>query len=86
MRDHWMFGVGRRMCPGMFIAEREIWLVVSRMLWAFEMSEIPEKPVNLNEYDGMSGRSPVPFEILLQPRFEGVGKVLAGELDMAQVN
>jgi hypothetical protein len=50
------------------------------------MSGIPEKLVNLNEYDSISGRSPVPFEILLQPRFEGVGKVLAGELNMAQVS
>ncbi|KAF1937289.1 cytochrome P450 [Clathrospora elynae] len=84
-RDHWMFGIGRRMCPGMFVAEREIWLVVSRMLWAFEMFEIPEKPVDLKEYDGMSGQSPVPFEIVLRPRFEGVEEILAGELSRTQV-
>ncbi|KAF2017474.1 cytochrome P450 [Aaosphaeria arxii CBS 175.79] len=75
-RDHWMFGAGRRICPGMMVAEREIWLTIARMLWAFEMIQIPEKPIDLKEYDGLSGRSPVPFEIQLKPRFEGVEKVL----------
>ncbi|KAF8881025.1 cytochrome P450 [Gymnopilus junonius] len=64
-RDHWMFGVGRRICPGMWVAEREVWLVISRMLWAFRTEEIPGEPIDLKEYDGLSGRSPVPFRIKL---------------------
>jgi hypothetical protein len=60
----------------MIVAEREIWLTVSRMLWAFEMEQIPGEPIDLKEYDGLSGRSPVPFRILLKPRDENVGKVL----------
>ncbi|KAH7010931.1 cytochrome P450 [Macrophomina phaseolina] len=75
-RDHWMFGAGRRICPGMIVAEREIWLTVSRMLWAFNMSEIPGEPIDLKEYDGLSGRSPVPFRIKLTPRDENVAKIL----------
>ncbi|CCM00858.1 uncharacterized protein FIBRA_02904 [Fibroporia radiculosa] len=75
-RDHWMFGAGRRICPGMIVAEREIWLAISRMLWAFNMVEIPDKPIDLKEYDGLSGRSPVPFHIKLVPRHENVAKVL----------
>ena len=76
MRDHWTFGAGRRICPGMLVAQREIWLAISKILWAFELMETPDKPVDLREYDGMSGRSPVPFEIVLRPRFEGVEKVI----------
>jgi cytochrome P450 len=75
-----MFGAGRRICPGMLVAEREIWLAISRMLWAFDMIQIPEKPIDLKEYDGLSGRSPVPFEIMLKPRFEGVGEVIEREM------
>ena len=75
-----MFGAGRRICPGMLVAEREIWLTISRMLWAFDMIQIPEKPIDLKEYDGLSGRSPVPFEIMLKPRFEGVGEVIEREM------
>ncbi|KAI1193754.1 cytochrome P450 [Nemania serpens] len=75
-RDHWMFGAGRRICPGMWVAEREIWLTVSRMLWAFDMEASPDHPIDLKEYDGLSGRSPVPFKVYLKPRHENVEKVL----------
>ncbi|RDB27130.1 hypothetical protein Hypma_004573 [Hypsizygus marmoreus] len=75
-RDHWMFGVGRRICPGMWVAEREVWLAISRMLWAFKMEEIPGEPIDLKEYDGLSGRSPVPFRIKMIPRDENVARVL----------
>ncbi|KAF8958865.1 cytochrome P450 [Flammula alnicola] len=75
-RDHWMFGVGRRICPGMWVAEREVFLVISRMLWSFKMEEIPGEPIDLKEYDGLSGRSPVPFRIRMVPRHDNVEKVL----------
>ncbi|KAF4604487.1 hypothetical protein EYR40_003261 [Pleurotus pulmonarius] len=75
-RDHWMFGVGRRICPGMWVAEREVWLAISRMLWAFKMEEIPGEPIDLKEYDGLSGRSPVPFRIKMIPRDDKVKEVL----------
>lgn len=60
----------------MIVAEREIWLTVSRMLWAFDKAEIPGEPIDLKEYDGLSGRSPVPFRIKLTPRDENVAKIL----------
>ncbi|KAH8161403.1 hypothetical protein CIB48_g6845 [Xylaria polymorpha] len=75
-RDHWMFGAGRRICPGISVAEREIWLAVSRMLWAFDMEASPDHPIDLQEYDGLSGRSPVPFQVYLKPRHENVKSVL----------
>ncbi|KAJ3813392.1 cytochrome P450 [Lentinula aff. lateritia] len=78
-RDHWMFGAGRRICPGMIVAEREIWLTISRMLWAFTMESLPDEPIDLKEYDGLSGRSPVPFRINLIPRHDKVAHVLGME-------
>lgn len=75
-RDNWMFGAGRRICPGMWVAEREIWLAISRMIWAFSMEMAPGHPIDLTEYDGLSGRSPVPFQIYLKPRHENVENVL----------
>ncbi|KAF8172650.1 cytochrome P450, partial [Pholiota molesta] len=76
LRDHWIFGVGRRICPGMWVAEREVFLAIARMLWAFRMEEIPEEKIDLKEYDGLSGRSPVPFRIKMLPRHDNVEKVL----------
>ena len=78
LRDHWTFGVGRRICPGILVAQREIWLAVTKILWAFVLAEVPGHPIDLNEYDGASGRSPVPFEITLRPRFSEVVEVMDG--------
>ncbi|KAF8638157.1 hypothetical protein AX17_002400 [Amanita inopinata Kibby_2008] len=75
-RDHWAFGIGRRICPGILVAEREIFLGISRMLWAFKMEQVPEAQIDLKEYDGLSGRSPVPFKVRLVPRHENVAKIL----------
>ncbi len=60
----------------MWVAEREVFLAISRMLWAFRMEEIPGEPIDLKEYDGLSGRSPVPFRIKMVPRHEKVPEVL----------
>ncbi|EMD62766.1 hypothetical protein COCSADRAFT_27267 [Bipolaris sorokiniana ND90Pr] len=77
MRDHWTFGVGRRICPGILVAQREIWLAVAKMLWAFDMAEVPGEPIDLSKYNDVSGRSPIPFKILLRPRFKKVDEVVA---------
>ncbi|KAJ7154265.1 cytochrome P450 [Mycena filopes] len=76
-RDHWMYGVGRRICIGMLLADKELFLAISRMLWAFNMTEIPGHPIDLKEYDGLSGRSPLPYKINMTPRHEGVAEVLS---------
>lgn len=60
----------------MWVAEREVWLAISRMLWAFKMEEIPGEPIDLKEYDGLSGRSPVPFRVKMIPRDDKVAEVL----------
>ncbi|KAF2230069.1 putative cytochrome P450 oxidoreductase [Viridothelium virens] len=34
-RDHYGYGVGRRICPGIHLAERVLFLAVAKLLWAF---------------------------------------------------
>lgn len=36
-RDHFVFGAGRRLCQGMHIADRSLFLVIARLLWAFNL-------------------------------------------------
>ncbi|GAW26375.1 putative cytochrome P450 [Rosellinia necatrix] len=36
-RDHFTFGAGRRMCQGMHIADRSLFLGMSRILWGFDI-------------------------------------------------
>jgi hypothetical protein len=60
----------------MSVAEREVWLGIARMLWAFKMEQVPGEIIDLKEYDGLSGRSPVPFRIKMIPRDHKVAEVL----------
>ncbi|KAJ7826623.1 cytochrome P450, partial [Mycena leptocephala] len=76
LRDHFAFGAGRRICPGTVVAERELFLAISRILWAFNVKSIPSEPISLEEYEGMSGRTPLPFRVMFEPRHENVDEVL----------
>ena len=58
------------------MAEKEIFLGLAHMLWAFKLDPIPGVPIDLKEYDGASGRSPVPFVVRLTPRDSNVAEVL----------
>ncbi|KAI0040421.1 cytochrome P450 [Auriscalpium vulgare] len=75
-RDHWAFGSGRRICPGIHVAEREMWLAMSRLMWAFEINAVPGHPISLEEYEGANGRTPMPFKVQLVPRHDRVHVML----------
>ncbi|TFK38305.1 cytochrome P450 [Crucibulum laeve] len=75
-RDHWTFGAGRRICPGIPGAERELWLAIVRLLWAYNFEALPEEPISLQEYEGMSGRTPVPFRLRFIPRTTNLHHIL----------
>lgn len=38
-RDHYGYGSGRRICPGIHLAERNLFLAVAKLLWAFRFEE-----------------------------------------------
>lgn len=61
------------------VAEKEIFLAVSRLLWAFYIAAVPGKAPCLEEYDGNSGRTPLPFKVNVVPRHDGVAAVLNTE-------
>jgi len=81
-RDHWAFGAGRRICPGIHIAERSLWLAVSRLLWVYEIRSLPDEPISLEEYDGKHGRSPLPYRVTLTPRHDRVHTLLEAEQEV----
>ncbi|KAH9869055.1 hypothetical protein J1614_008132 [Plenodomus biglobosus] len=37
-RDHFGFGSGRRICPGMHIADRSLSVTIARLVWGFDIS------------------------------------------------
>ncbi|EXJ53388.1 uncharacterized protein A1O5_13377 [Cladophialophora psammophila CBS 110553] len=37
-RDHFNFGSGRRICPGMHLAENSLFITIAKILWAFQIA------------------------------------------------
>ncbi|ETS80084.1 hypothetical protein PFICI_07613 [Pestalotiopsis fici W106-1] len=38
-RDHFSYGAGRRACPGVHLAEKSLFIVISRTLWGFNVEK-----------------------------------------------
>jgi hypothetical protein len=73
LRDNFNFGAGRRLCQGIHIAERSLFLGMSRILWAFNL-EAPlddsGRPI-IPDVDNLVGGitvHPAPFGINIVPR------------------
>jgi cytochrome P450 len=72
-RDHFVFGAGRRLCQGMHIAERSLFLAISRLLWAFEFHKVHDKAGKEMHPDSNSLTEglfvlPTPFPARIVPR------------------
>lgn len=50
-RDHYAYGNGRRVCPGIHLGERNIFLGICKLLWAFEFKKAVDKNGNPIETD-----------------------------------
>jgi hypothetical protein len=38
-RDHFGYGAGRRVCPGIHVAERNLFIGIAKLLWAFDFQK-----------------------------------------------
>ncbi|KAI1773434.1 cytochrome P450 [Hypoxylon cercidicola] len=77
-RDHFLFGAGRRLCQGMHIADRSLFLAMSRMLWAFDFEKAVDEGTgqeivpDMEELVPENGLlvQPKPFQANIKPRSE----------------
>lgn len=75
-RDHFVFGAGRRICQGMHIAERSLFLGISRMLWAFKFEKARDAASGAEIHPDISKLvqglfvMPEPFPARITPRSE----------------
>ncbi|KAI5860307.1 cytochrome P450 [Durotheca rogersii] len=73
-RDHFTFGAGRRLCQGMHIADRSLFLAISRLLWAFDFGKAVDKTSGKEITPDTNALSrgmlvtPEPFEANIKPR------------------
>lgn len=48
-RDHFTYGAGRRVCPGVHVAERSLFINIVRTLWGFNIENALDKQGNIIE-------------------------------------
>ena len=74
LQNYSSFGFGRRICPGMNIAERSLYILTARILWAGRFSKkidpVSGAEIEVPEYDYVSGfnTQPMPFQFTLEAR------------------
>ena len=66
----------------MHVAEQELWLAISRLLWAYDIQSPSDEPISLEGYDGESGRTPLPYRVTLTPRHDRVQMLLEAEQEV----
>jgi hypothetical protein len=91
-RDHYGYGAGRRICPGIHLAERSLFLAFAKLLWAFRISpkldsEGKDIPIDLSPETGYSEgfiRCAKPFEADIKVRSEARKATILAELSKAE--
>ncbi|KAI1748991.1 cytochrome P450 [Xylaria castorea] len=75
-RDQFVFGAGRRLCQGMHIADRNLFLAISRLLWAFDFKRAVDPSTGKEIVPDMEDLSegllicPNSFDADIKPRSE----------------
>jgi hypothetical protein len=68
-RDNFNFGAGRRLCQGIHIAERSLFLGMSRILWGFNVSQPLDTVIpDVNDLVGGITVHPKPYKADIKPR------------------
>ncbi|KAF2691988.1 cytochrome P450 [Lentithecium fluviatile CBS 122367] len=83
-RDHFGFGAGRRICPGINVADRSMLLGIARIFWAFDVKPKmgadgkTKLPVQDDFLPGFVA-VPKPFDVVMTPRSEGKAEIVRKE-------
>lgn len=88
-RDHYVFGAGRRLCQGMHIADRSLFLSISRLLWAFNLEKAVDTrgiEIEPDQDDLTEGIlvQPAPFPAKITPRSEKHAQAVRQEWEECQ--
>ncbi|GME65473.1 cytochrome p450 [Neofusicoccum parvum] len=74
------YGAGRRVCVGMHLAERTVWRMTAKILWAYELVPVDVDPSNFHE--GIQ-HYPEPFKVEFRPRSEAHVRTIVREAEPA---
>lgn len=88
-RDHYSYGSGRRICPGIHLADRTQWRFVAYLLWAFDVlpaldEQGEEIPLDITAYKPGLLSEPEDFKVRFVPRSEKHVEVIEREFANVQ--
>ncbi|KAK5111603.1 hypothetical protein LTR85_011832 [Meristemomyces frigidus] len=80
-RDHFNFGAGRRICQGMHVAERSLFLGIARLMWAFDITPAQDDEgrdvlPDPDRYTQGFICMPEPFRATIRPRSEKRARII----------
>lgn len=89
-RDVFTFGAGRRICPGMHVAERSLFLGMARILWAFDISPAQDSAGNdiIPDQEKLTQGfvcMPEEFPVRITPRSDAKAETVRREWSDAQM-
>ena len=89
-RDHFAFGAGRRICPGMHIVDRSLFFGIARLLWAFDIKPhvLPDgssPKVDPDKYTHGFVCRPESFEASITPRSAERERIIRREWNIAKM-
>lgn len=72
-RQNYVFGAGRRLCQGMHIAERSLFLAISRLVWAYNFERTRDEngqfiTPDIEDLVGGITVTPADFKAIITPR------------------
>lgn len=90
-RDHFTFGAGRRICPGMHLAENSLFITLAKILWAFEIrpplgDDGEEEVMDTSDeaYEDGSTTIPKPYRVRFIPRSDERAAIVTKEWEYAR--
>ncbi|KAG1732153.1 cytochrome P450 [Suillus lakei] len=73
LKDHMKFityGFGRRVCPGLHLANQSLYITLALLLWSFRILQRPKAPIDTHAFSDTVIAHAAPFEIDVIPRIE----------------
>ncbi|KAG2035975.1 cytochrome P450 [Suillus americanus] len=64
------YGFGRRVCPGLHLANHSLYISLALLLWSFRIVQRPDAPINTYAFSDVVTPHAAPFKIDVIPRVE----------------
>ncbi|KIO27630.1 hypothetical protein M407DRAFT_23195 [Tulasnella calospora MUT 4182] len=66
----YVFGYGRRLCPGKDLTFQEVWILAASVLWAFNLVGVEDEPASVEDVDRFTfgGQPSQTFQMPIRPQ------------------